>query len=393
LGLGLKFNPNPRLNTVGARTNCNKQSFPKVRAVILLSKNILFVYNEISKKNKRGLFRECILDTDVQVIQKALMKTNCNIFSFDLYNSEQLEHFITENYPIDFAFVLSEGYKDNPYTLYNGYGSANVRRQLKTNNVPCSHSSIETMEICRNKDFTSKKLEENNIPVPKHFTIDTHLRFRKKQLLKEINKIGYPLMIKPAGGGSSLGITPKSIVHDLIELKHKIAYLKRSLGQIKLIIEQYLPGQEYTVGVLGDDTKYILPIIAFPENWGIRYTRTKNKEWRMQNQFKIIRKKHFLFSSLVDISVKSFFAVKASDIIRLDIKTNQEGNLNVIDINSNPSLSVHSSVTFMANKVGLSQSQLIKIIFYQGMVRNNLINNQHLEELIALPRARIGFGR
>ena len=92
---------------------------------------------------------------------------------------------------------------------------------------------------------------------------------------------------------------------------------------------------------------------------------------------------------MVDISVKSFFAVKASDIIRLDIKKDQEGNLNVIDINGSPSLSVHSSVTFMASKVGLSQSQLIKIIFYEGMVRNNLINSQHTEELIAPLRARL----
>jgi D-alanine-D-alanine ligase len=311
------------------------------------------------------------------------MKTKCNILSLDLYNPEQLEQFVTENYPIDFAFVLAEGYKDNPHTLYNGYGSANVRRQLKKHNIPCSHSSVESMEICRNKDLTSKKLQEINIPVPKHFVFDTHFRFRKKQLLKQINKIGYPLMIKPAGAGDSLGITPKSVIHNLIELKHKIEYLKRTLGQVKLIIEQYLPGQEFTVGVLEGETKYILPIIAFPEDFGIRYTITKNKEWRMQKQFKIIDKSHSLFSSLVDISVKSFLAVKASDIVRLDIKKDLEGNLYVIDINGTPSLSVHSSVTFMASKVGLSHSQFIEIIFYEGMKRNKLITSQNLEEIFA----------
>ena len=134
-------------------------------------------------------------------------------------------------------------------------------------------------------------------------------------------------MIKPAGGGESIGITPKSVVHNLSELKHKIEYLKRTLGPEKLIVEKYLSGQEFTVGVLGSETKYILPIVAFPENWGIRYTRTKNKEHRMQNQFEIIDQKHPLFSSLVDISVKSFSAVKDSDIIRLDIKQDSEGNL------------------------------------------------------------------
>ncbi len=351
--------------------------------MILLPKKILFVYNQVSKKHKYGLFRECTLDTDVQAIREALLKTKCTILSLDLYNPEQLDNFITDNYPIDFAFVLAEGYKDYPHSLYNGYGAARVREQLKKHNIPSSHASIESMEICRNKDFTYQKLQEHNIPVPKHFVFDSHNRFRKKKLLKEIDQIGYPLMIKPAGGGDSIGITPKSVVHNLIELKRKIEYLKRTLGLEKLIIEQYLPGQEFTVGVLGSETKYILPIIAFPENWGIRYTRTKNKEYRIQNQFKIIGQKHALFSSLVDISVKSFSAVKASDIIRLDIKKDQEGNLYVIDINGTPSLSIHGSVTFMASKVGLSHSQLIKIVFYESMVRNNLVPSQYLEELIA----------
>jgi D-alanine-D-alanine ligase len=348
-----------------------------------LSKKILFVYNEVSKTYKHGLFRECSLDTDVKAIREALVKTKCKILSLDLYNQEQLENFIIENQPIDFAFVLAEGYKDDPHTLYNGYGAARVRGQLKKHHIPSSHANVESMEICRNKDLTYQKLQEQDIPVPNFFVCDGHYRFRRKRFLKEINRIGYPLMIKPAGGGDSIGITPKSVVHNLTELKHKINYLKKTLGPEKLIVEQYLPGQEFTVGVLGSETKYILPIVAFPENWGIRYTRIKNKEYRMQNQFKIIDQKHPLFPSLVDISVKSFTAVKAFDIIRLDIKKDFEGNLYVIDINGTPALAVNGSVSFMASKVGLSHSQLIKIIFYESMVRNNLAPNKYLEEVIA----------
>ncbi len=354
-----------------------------------MPKNILFVYNQVSKKYKYGLFRECTLDTDVHAIREALIRTKCNILSLDLYNPEQLDDFIIGNQPIDFAFVLAEGYKDDPHTLYNGYGAASVREQLKKHQIPSSHASIESMEICRNKDFTYQKLQENSVPVPNYFVLDTRDRFRKKRSLQEINRIGYPLMVKPAGGGDSIGITPKSVVHNLTELKHKIEYLKRTLGPEKLIVEQYLPGQEFTVGVLGGETKYILPIIAFPENWGIRYTRTKNKEYQMQKQFKIIDQKHPLFSILVDISVKSFIAVKASDVIRLDIKEDSEGNLYVIDINGTPALSVHGSVTFMASKVGLSHSQLIKIIFYESMVRNNLAPSQYLEELITPLKERL----
>jgi D-alanine-D-alanine ligase len=357
--------------------------------VNLLQKNVLFLYNQVSKKYKYGLFRECTLDKDVKAIREALIKTKDNILSLDLYNHEQLDNFIAENKPINFAFVLAEGYKDYPQTLYNGFGASRVREQLKKHGIPSSHASIESMEICRNKDFTYKKLQENNIPIPNFFVFDSHNRFRKKDFLKEINRIGYPLMIKPAGGGDSIGITSKSVVHNLIELKNKIETLKRTLGPEKLILEQYLPGQEYTVGILGSDTKYILPIIAFPIDWGIRYTRTKNKEYRMQSKFKIIDHKHPLFSSIVDISVNSFIAVKASDVIRLDIKKDTDGNLYVIDINGTPALSLNGSLTFMASKVGLSHSQLIKIIFYESMVRNNLAPSRYLEEVIEPLKKRL----
>jgi D-alanine-D-alanine ligase-like ATP-grasp enzyme len=238
------------------------------------------------------------------------------------------------------------------------------------------------MEICRNKDFTYKKLQEEGIPVPNYFVFDSHYRFRKIRFLREIDRIGYPLMIKPAGGGDSIGITPKSVVYNLNELKHKIESLKKTLGPEKLIIEKYLPGQEFTIGILGSETKYILPIVAFPEDWGIRYTRTKNKEYRMQYKFEIIDQRHPLFSSLVEISVRSFTAVQASDVIRLDVKKDIDGKLYVIDINGTPALSVNGSITFMGSKIGLSHSQLIKIVFYESMVRNNLAPNQYLEDLI-----------
>ena len=58
-------------------------------------------------------------------------------------------------------------------------------------------------------------------------------------------------MIKPAGGGDSIGITPKSVVHNLQELKNRFIGLKKELGPERLIIEKYLPGREYTFGVLG----------------------------------------------------------------------------------------------------------------------------------------------
>jgi len=350
--------------------------------MIYLSDKILFVFNQVNKKEKRGLFRECTLDTDVEAIQQALKETRYHVLSLDLHSPEQLEEFIEQNEPIDFAFVLAEGYKDYPLTLYDGQGTTNVRERLLKHNIPVSHSSIETIEICRNKELTYQKLQENSIIIPKYFVLDTHNRFCRKQILPEIERIGYPLMVKPAGGGDSIGITPKSLVSNMVELKNKINYLKRTLGKGKIILEQYLPGQEFTITILGNEVKYVLPIVAFPKRWGIRYTEVKNKEHEVRNKFNIIDEEDDLFGKLRNMSLKCFHAVKADDIIRIDIKKDSGNRLYVIDINGAPSFSVKSSVNFMANKAGLSHSQIIQFVCYEGIVKNKLIPSQYLEELI-----------
>ncbi|MEA2087028.1 MAG: hypothetical protein U9O91_02915 [Candidatus Caldatribacteriota bacterium] len=353
-------------------------------------KNILFVYNQVSRRERKGLFRECIPIEDVDAIRQALIKTNNNILSLDLLTPVQLDEFISKHQPIDLAFVLAEGYKDIPHTFYSGHGAAMVRKQLNKYHVPCALSGIESMEICRNKDLTYIKLKEKNILVPDHFIFDTHFRFNKIQLLPQIEKIGFPLMVKPAGGGDSIGITPKSIIHNLQELKNRYLCLKKELGPEKLIIEKYLPGREYTVGVLGSKAKkYILPIIGFPKNHGIRDTSTKNKEYKMRYKFEKIYQKNERFKKLARISLNTFDAVGASDVIRIDLKEDESGNIYVIDVNGTPALSLTGSLTFMASKVGLTHSQLIKLIFYESVVRYGLAPNYLLKEIIFQIQAKL----
>ena len=132
-------------------------------------KNILFVYNQVSQRERKGLFRECIPIEDVDAIRKALIETKNNILSLDLLTPEQLDEFISKHQPIDLAFILAEGYKDIPHTFYSGHGAATVRKQLNKCYIPCALSGIESMEICRNKDLTYIKLRGGNILVPNHF--------------------------------------------------------------------------------------------------------------------------------------------------------------------------------------------------------------------------------
>ena len=282
------------------------------------------------------------------------------------------------------AFILAEGYKSFPHTFYSGHGAAMVRKQFKKHCIPYNLSSIQCMEICRNKDLTYVNLKKKNVLIPDYLVYDTHLRFNKLKLLSQIDKIGFPLMIKPAGGGDSIGITPKSVVYNIQEIKKRLICLKKELKLKKIIIEKYLPGREYTVGVLGSRSKkFILPIIGFPKNHGIRYTSIKQKELKMRKKLEIIYRSDERFKKFARIAIDAFDTVQASDVIRIDLKEDESGNIHVIDINGTPALSQSSSLTFMAIKAGLTHNQLIKLIFYESAIRHNLVPTSLLKKIIS----------
>ena len=343
-----------------------------------MPKRILFVFNQVTEAERKGPFGECTLVSDVEQITDSLLKSNNEILSLDLFSPEQLQHFVEENKPIDMAFVIAEGFKSLPHTLYNGHGAAMVRKYLAKYNIPSTHSSYESMEICRNKDLTYAKLREKGVPIPEYLVFDSHFLGNMEMLSTGALAICYPLMVKPAGGGNSIGISNKSVVYNFSELKQQVAELTDSLGPGTFIIEKYLGGQEYTIGILGNQTKYILPIIGFPKDFGVRDIALKKTENQLRHKFELINEYDKRFDGILEIGVNTFDAVQARDIIRIDLKEDCFGNIYVIDVNGTPALSKNGSLNYMAQQAGISHSQLISAVIYESQVRYGLTPNRLL---------------
>jgi hypothetical protein len=111
----------------------------------------------------------------------------------------------------------------------------------------------------------------------------------------------------------------------------------------------------------------------------------------MREKFEIIYRDDERFKKLAQIAIKTFDAVGASDAIRIDFieDESRKAYVNVIDVNGTPALSLTGSLTFMASKVGLTHGQLIKLIFYESVVRHNLAPTYLLEEIISKIQARL----
>lgn len=110
---------------------------------------------------------------------------------------------------------------------------------------------------------------------------------------------------------------------------------------------------------------------------------------KMREKFEIIYRDDERFMKLAQIAINTFDAVGASDAIRIDFMEDESGKIYVIDVNGTPALSLTGSLTFMSSKIGLTHSQLIKLIFYESVVRYNLAPTYLLEDIISKIQAKL----
>lgn len=105
------------------------------------------------------------------------------------------------------------------------------------------------VDICQNKAKTKLYLEKNNIPILKGYVFSRDLN--DDELVKEANKIGYPLVLKPTQGSLGKGVFTN--IKNETELLQSLATLRKEYDYDEYMIEQFFPGKEYRVYVVGDE--------------------------------------------------------------------------------------------------------------------------------------------
>lgn len=324
-------------------------------------KRIAFVYNWVPDRLRRGLLVECASKSTIAAIEGALRQGGNEIIPINLTSQAHLEEVILGKRP-DFAFCIAEGFLDQIGTLYNGCGAALVRQSLAQLGVPTSHSSVAAMERCRHKDQTYQVLQAQGISCPWHL-------FLEGDSLPDIPQSRFPLFVKPAGGGNSIGIDQGSIVHNRHQLARRIQAVTRILGPVSFVAEQYLPGPEYTVGVVGNAAPVVLPAIAFASQ--IRTAKVKRREGRRETR--IITPQEDLYLQLRELALNSFLALGCADAIRVDIKADGAGKLYVIDVNGTPSLAPTASLAQMAAAADLGYGEFLNLLLYYGLERTGIV--------------------
>ena len=130
--------------------------------------------------------------------------------------------------------------------LHGRYGEDGfVQTILESMRIPYTHSGILSSSLAMDKELSRKIFKKNNLMVPKYFLLHKN---EKKNLNKKIKikKIKFPIVIKPVNEGSSLGVY---ICQNRTQLKKKFNKLINIYE--RLLVEEYIPGKEIQVAVMG----------------------------------------------------------------------------------------------------------------------------------------------
>ena len=139
-----------------------------------------------------------------------------------------------------------------------GTEDGSIQGYLEMVGIPYVSNNLCSSAICQDKVFTKQLLETNELPVVKYvWFFDNEYNKNKETLFKKIDKLDYPLIVKPANLGSSIGI---KTVHNKEELDTIIKEVLKY--DRKIIIEEKLENVlEYNISVLKTNDKLFISAI------------------------------------------------------------------------------------------------------------------------------------
>ena len=264
---------------------------------------------------------------------------------------------------IDFVFNISEGlgnYKSR---------EAQVPSILEMLDIPYSGSDPQCLAICLDKSLTKKLVAAAGIRTPKWRLITS------RRQLKETNydDLPLPVFIKPAYEGSSKGIRLGSRAETVAQIAGIAAELLDRYKQ-PVIVEEFIAGDEVTVGLVGNSQPKVLGIMrVLPKQSSdyFIYSLEVKREWEQLVDYECpARLETATLEEITNSSLEVFKTLGCRDFARLDYKLSAEGVPYFLEINPLAGLNPKSSdLPIMANKLGWTYQALISAILNASLQR------------------------
>ena len=234
--------------------------------------------------------------------------------------------------------------------LHGPFGEdGTVQGLLELADVPYVGAGVAASALCMDKDLFKKVMRDSGVPVARHLAL---------RLGDEIsNPFGYPVFVKPARLGSSIGITK---VHDESELVPAVELARRH--DEKVLVEELLTGMEVECGVLGN--RVPPPIASLPGR-----IDTLDHEWYDYSSkydeggMDLIVPPELpqeTIERVKQLAVDSFVASECEGMARVDFFVRDDGEVIVNELNTIPGFTATSVYAKLFEASGIAYPELLK---------------------------------
>jgi D-alanine-D-alanine ligase len=257
----------------------------------------------------------------------------------------------------DLVFNIAEG-------LYGFGRESQVPALLDAYQIPYVFSDPLVLALTLHKGMTKHVIRDVGLPTPDFAVISIEEDTRAVNL-------PYPLFAKPVAEGTGKGVTPASKISDASMLQATCKTLLTEFQQ-PVLVETFLPGREFTVGIVGNGSKAhaigVIEVILLDHSEQDVYSY-HNKEF-CEELVEYRKVDDPEARKAVEIAVASFKALGCRDAGRVDLRSDARGIPNFIEINPLAGLHPeHSDLCIIAAHHGISYQELITEIVGSALER------------------------
>lgn len=263
----------------------------------------------------------------------------------------------------DIVFNICEG-------MYGDSRESLVPALLDAYNIPYVFSGAVTLGVSLNKAFAKQIIRDAGINTSPFMVLNQPGDEKHCQL-------SFPLFAKPIAEGTGKGVEDRSIINTPGQLTDVCQYILNKFKQ-PVLVEEYLPGREFTVGVIGNGhDAYVVGAME------VLYGNGVNNIYSYDNKENYESRVHYepvtgeWLEQCTAISLKAWNALNAYDGGRVDVRVDRFGKVSFIEINPLAGLNpIHSDLPILCRMNDIEYPQLIGMIMAAAIKRIQTTNEK-----------------
>ncbi len=230
--------------------------------------------------------------------------------------------------------------------------------------IPYVFSDPLVLSLTLHKGMTKRVIRDLGIPTPDFAIVETPAEIARVEL-------PYPLFTKPVAEGTGKGITAASKIENPTELARVCEKLLAGFRQ-PVLVETYLPGREFTVGIIGTGREAFVPAVMevhLTEKAEKEVYSYANKEdWHGRIEYRLADDAQARAAS--ETALAAWRGLGCRDGGRVDLRSDANGTPNFIEVNPLAGLRPeHSDLPILCGLAGMPYRDLIGGIMHSALKR------------------------